>query len=102
MKLVLIGWPALSLLALAACTRQTPDPAPPTAVVMPASAVAPAGPASDPSLPPASVATNAPGTPLPEKTAVPPGMAAPAAGAGPAEVASAAAAAGPASGASAP
>jgi len=99
MKYVLIGWPALSLLALAACSRQTPDAAPPTAIAMPASAAVPTGPASDPSLPPASVATNAPPTPMPERAAVPPGMASAAAAS---EVASAAAAVGPASGASAP
>ncbi len=77
MKLFLWGCTAAALIALAACSKETPVTAPPTAIAMPASSAVPTGPASDPSLPPASVAVNAPPTPMPavDTASAPPGMA---------------------------
>lgn len=53
---------AIALAGFAACTRQTPDQPAPTAIVVApvASAAFPSGPASDPSLPPASVVASQP------------------------------------------
>ncbi len=98
MKHAFLGCAAASLLALAACSKQTPDTttnvtAPPPTIAMPASSVVPTGPAFDPSLPPASVVASAPATSMaPSDT--------PSAPAGMASAASAAMA--PASGASMP
>ena len=62
------------LLALAACSKQPQDAAFSSS---PAPASAFATPASDPSLPSASVVVNAPGTPLDPPASAPAGMLAP-------------------------
>jgi hypothetical protein len=60
------------LLALGACSKQPQEAGSPRLETAPASAVA--TPASDPSLPPASVVENAPGTPAEPAVAAPAGM----------------------------
>ena len=64
------------LLALVACSKQPQDAAP-SSTPAPVSALA--TPASDPSLPSASVVVNAPGTPLDPPASAPAGMLSPSA-----------------------
>ena len=75
-------WSCALLFALAACSKQAQDPAPPLTKAGPPSAIA--TPASDPSLPPASVVASAPSTPVDAPASAPAGMPMPSATAAPA------------------
>jgi hypothetical protein len=86
MKSAPFVWSSTLLLTLAACSKQPQDAAPPSTTTAPASF---ATPASDPSLPSASVVASAPDTPVDAPASAPAGMPMPSSGPAAASAASA-------------